>query len=98
MLKVSAALLAAFVAGLIFVGGLGGLGAEPFAPDPQAPAGQRPVIQSAAGDLPSYDRPVHFYCTQGPHCINHERSFCHNVYMGPGRYRRCYCRSLHRAC
>jgi hypothetical protein len=97
MLKVSAALLVAFVAGLIFVGGLGALSAEPYAPDPQAPAAQRPVIQAAAGELP-WDRPVHFYCTQGLHCINHQRSFCQNLYMGPGRDRRCVCRSLRRAC
>ena len=97
MLKVSAALLVAFVACLILVGGLGALSAEPYAPDLQAPAAQRPVIQAAAGELP-WDRPVHFYCTQGLHCINHQRSFCQNLYMGPGRYRRCVCRSLARAC
>lgn len=96
MLKPSVALLVAFVAGLIFVGGLGGLGAEPYAPDPQAAAEQRPVIQLTAGDLPSYDRPVHFYCMQGLHCINHQVSYCTNRYMW--LYHRCVCRSTNRAC
>jgi hypothetical protein len=90
MPAVTTRLLVAFVAGLIFVGGLGALSAEPYAPDPQAPAAQRPVIQPAAG-LPSYDRPVRFYCMQGFRCINHLRSFCVNRYMGPGRPRRCVC-------
>jgi hypothetical protein len=99
MPTVTARLLVALVAGLILVGSFDVLGAEPYAPDPQAPAAQRPVIQAEAG-LPSYDRPVRFYCMQGFRCINHLRSFCVNRYAGPGRPRRCVCEPSHplRAC
>jgi hypothetical protein len=96
MLKLSVALLAAFVAGV----SLPALHAEPLPPPASSPAPPGvPPPQPAAG-LPSYDRPVRFYCMQGFRCINHLRSFCVNRYAGPGRPRRCVCETSHplRAC
>jgi hypothetical protein len=97
MLKLSAALLVAFVAGVSLIGAaLPALHAEPLPPPASSPAPPGvPPPQPTAG-LPSYDRPVRFYCVQGLHCINHRVSACTNRYYG--RYHRCICRPLTTVC
>jgi hypothetical protein len=94
MLKVSFALLVAFVAGVSLIGAaLPVLYAQPLPPPASSPAPPgAPPPQPTAG-LPSYDRPVRFYCVQGFRCINHLRHFCASRprFAAPGRPRHCVC-------